>query len=268
MERTLGLVGAPNARDLGGLPTADGRRVRSGVLYRASALGRLADQDVAALGRLRLSCVVDLRDSSEIRVAPADRLPTEPGPAVRHIPLFDPRHPVFTYLSAVLLGHRGAGYEGLREQGTPAAMLQVYRWFVADPGAREAIAATVRVILAAAGAPVLFHCSAGKDRTGWLSAVLLETVGVPRDVVVEDYLSTNDYARAGTAAIMNAMRSRGKPVDPAELLPVLEAREEYLAAAYAEVAERFGDMVGYVRNGLGLTDEEIDTLRTLLVYQE
>jgi len=96
MERTLGLVGAPNARDLGGLPTADGRRVRSGVLYRASALGRLADQDVAALGRLRLSCVVDLRDSSEIRVAPADRLPAEPGPAVRHSPLFDPRPPGFT----------------------------------------------------------------------------------------------------------------------------------------------------------------------------
>jgi protein-tyrosine phosphatase len=268
MERTLGLVGAPNARDLGGLPTADGRRVRTGVLYRSSALGRLADQDVAALGRLRLSCVVDLRDSSEIQVAPADRLPTGPGQAVRHIPLFDPQHPVFTYLSAVLLGHRGTGYEGLRAQGTPAAMLHVYRWFVADAGARATIAAAVRVILAAGGAPVLFHCSAGKDRTGWLSAVLLETVGVPRDVVVEDYLSTNDYARSGTTAVMNAMRARGMAVDPAELLPVFEAREEYLAAAYGEVAERFGDLAGYVRDGLGLTGEELDTLRRLLVYQE
>jgi protein-tyrosine phosphatase len=67
---------------------------------------------------------------------------------------------------------------------------------------------------------------------------------------------------------MDAMRSRGMAVDPAELLPVFEAREEYLAAAYAEVADRFGDMAGYVRDGLGLDDGEVDTLRTLLVHQE
>lgn len=268
MERSLGLVGAPNARDLGGLPTGDGGHVRTGVLYRTGALGRLADRDVALLGQLRLACVVDLRDSSEITVAPADRLPVDPGPEVLHIPLFDPRHPVFTYLSAVLQGHRGSGYEALREQGTPRAMVEIYRWFVADPGAREAIATAVRTIIGAGGAPVLFHCSAGKDRTGWLSAVLLETVGVPRDVIVEDYLATNDYARAGNTAIMNAMRSRGMAVDPAELLPVFEAREEYLLAAYGEVAERYGDMAGYVRDGLGLTEAELDTLRSLLVHQE
>src|SRR6266540_4122213 len=72
---TLGLVGAPNARDLGGLVTVDGRRLRRGALLRASALGRLSDQDVAALGKLDLSLVIDLRDPSEIRVAPPDRLP-------------------------------------------------------------------------------------------------------------------------------------------------------------------------------------------------
>ena len=135
MERSLGLVGAPNARDLGGLVTADGWRVRPGILLRAPALGRLADRDVAVLAGLGPAYVVDLRDASEIADAPPDRLPAAPAPVVRHLPLFDPRHPVFTYLSAVLQGHHGEGYQGLREQGTPTAMCAVYRWLVADPRA-------------------------------------------------------------------------------------------------------------------------------------
>jgi len=267
VERSLGLVGAPNARDLGGLVTADGWRVRPGILLRAPALGRLADRDVAVLAGLGPAYVVDLRDASEIADAPPDRLPAAPAPVVRHLPLFDPRHPVFTYLSAVLQGHHGEGYQGLREQGTPTAMCAVYRWFVADPRAEAGLAAAVRTVLSARGAPVLYHCSAGKDRTGWLSVVLLTALGVPHEVAVEDYLATNDYARAANTAILNAMRARGMTVDEAEVLPVFEAREEYLAAALDEVGQRYGDMDGYLRTGLGLTGEEIDMLRELLLYR-
>jgi protein-tyrosine phosphatase len=272
----LGLVGAPNARDLGGHVTVDGRRVRPGVLLRAGALGRLADRDVAALDRLRLSVVIDLRDASEIRHAPPDRLPGDglrdgsrdgAGPVVRHIPLFDPAHPVFTYLSAVLLGHDTAAYAGLREEGTPGAMTAVYRWFAADARARAGLAEAVRAIADAAGAPVLFHCSAGKDRTGWLAAILLEALGVDRATVVADYLATNALARAASTSLMNAMRARGLPADPAILGPVLEAREAYLAAAYEEVAGRFGDMGAYLRTGLGLTEDTLATLRENLLYE-
>src|SRR5437763_5411394 len=201
VERSLGLVGAPNARDLGGLVTADGWRVRPGILLRAPALGRLADRDVAVLAGLGPAYVVDLRDASEIADAPPDRLPAAPAPVVRHLPLFDPRHPVFTYLSAVLQGHHGEGDQGLRERGTPTAVGAAYRWFVADPRAEAGLAAAVRTVLSARGAPVLYHCSAGKDRTGWLSVVLLTALGVPHEVAVEDYLATNDYARAANTAI-------------------------------------------------------------------
>jgi protein-tyrosine phosphatase len=257
---TLGLVGAPNARDLGGLVTVDGGRLRRGALLRASALGRLSDQDVAALSKLDLSLVIDLRDPSEIRVAPPDRLP-EPLPPTRHIPVFDAAHPVFTYISAILLGHGGADYAGLREQGTPAAMLAIYRWFVADAGARRSFGAALRAIAGAGGRPVLFHCSAGKDRTGWLSAVLLELLGVDRSVIVEDYLATNGYAQAVNLAIMDAMRARGLAVDPDTLLPLFEARLEYLSAAYAEVEREFGGVGGYVHAGLGIDRATIAALR-------
>jgi protein-tyrosine phosphatase len=74
-ERSLGLVGAPNARDLGGLPVAGGRRVRRGVLLRSGAPGRLVDRDLDVLAGLRLALVMDLRHESEIALAPGDRLP-------------------------------------------------------------------------------------------------------------------------------------------------------------------------------------------------
>jgi protein-tyrosine phosphatase len=180
--------------------------------------------------------------------------------------VFDPAHPVFTFVSAVLLGHDTTGYAGLREEGTPAAMTAIYRWFVADPGARSSFAAALRAIAEAGGAPVLFHCSAGKDRTGWLSAVLLTALGVDRDTVFEDYLANNDLARGTNASLLDAMRAKGLPADPAILGPVLEAREDYLAAAYREVTERFGDMDGYLRTGLGLGDDTLNMLRKSLLH--
>jgi protein-tyrosine phosphatase len=261
---TLGLVGAPNARDLGGLPTADGRRLRPGVLLRASALGRLSDQDVAALGKLDLGLVIDLRDDSEIRVAPPDRLP-EPPPPTRHLPVYDPQHPVFTYISAILLGHDSSGYVGLQEQGTPAAMLAIYRWFVSGAEAQHSFAAAIRAIAGNGGRPVLFHCSAGKDRTGWLSAVLLELLGVDRSVIIDDYLATNGYAQAVNVAIMDAMRVRGLQVDPETLMPLFEARAEYLAEAYAEVERAYGGVAGYVRAGLRIDEAMVDVLRATLL---
>src|SRR6266545_4472656 len=76
------------------------------------------------------------------------------------------------------------------------------------------VGAAFRAIAGAGGRPVLFHCSAGKDRTGWLSAVLLELLGIDRSVIVKDYLATNGYAHAVHLAIMDAMRARGLAVNP------------------------------------------------------
>jgi len=258
-ERGLGLIGAPNARDLGGLVNRDGQRLRSGVLYRAGALGRLSDRDVDELAALRLAYIIDLRDRSEIATAPADRLPVGQNPEVRHLPVFDPGHPVFTYVSAVLMGHDVAAIAEV--ESSPEAMDAIYRWMVADRRAHTGFAGALRTIADASGAPVLYHCSAGKDRTGWLTAIVLDLLGVDRDTVMADYLATNDYSRATHQAIMDAMRARGRAVDPQRMLPVFEAREEYLRAAFTAADERYGGVAGYVRDGLGVSDDVVDAIR-------
>jgi protein-tyrosine phosphatase len=260
----LGLVGAPNARDIGGLVTADGRRVRTGLLYRASALGRLTDEDVVALRRLGLRTVVDLRDVSEVELAPPDRLP-EPLPEITALPIYDPEHPVFTYVSAVLLGHDTRGYTALAEEGTPGAMMAIYRWFVTGEAARASFGAAVRLVADPEALPALLHCSAGKDRTGWLTAIVLTVLGVDRAAIETEYLVSNLLAAELNEAILAAMRERRPDLDEDALRPVFEARLEYLEAAYAEVERVYGTFDAYLRDGLGLDDAVLSALREALL---
>lgn len=257
------LVGAPNARDLGGVVGAGGRRIRPDVLIRTGALGRLTDEDVLVLGKLGPACVVDLRDSTEISVAPLDRLAGDPR--VLHLPVHDMRHPVFTYVSAVLLGHDLEAYAALAEQGTPAAMAAIYRWFVSGESARKRFAAAARLAADPANLPLLFHCSAGKDRTGWLAVILLTALGVDEAEIRADYLRTNALSEGVQEALLGAMRRRHPSLDVEAVRPVLQARPEYLAAAYDEVARVYGSFDRYLRVGLGLDDPLIAALRAHLL---
>jgi protein-tyrosine phosphatase len=256
------LVGAAGARDLGGLPTHDGRRVRSGALYRAPALGRLTDDDVAALRAAALIEVIDLRFGQEILDQPPDRLPA--GPHLAHIPIHDPEHPVFGFVTGVLSGSVVPSEEQLREQGSEAAMIAVYRAFVTSGTVRSGFAAATRRIIAAAGRPVLYHCTLGKDRTGWLTAILLTILDVEQDAIMADYLRTNaELAPLVEKLVASAQAKRG--IEPALVRPVLEVREEYLRAAFDQVRAEYGTFVGYLRDGLGLTAVDGEELRRHLL---
>jgi protein-tyrosine phosphatase len=259
--RSLGLTGARNARDLGGLATPDGRVVKPGLVFRAPALGRLTDADVAVLRGLGLTDLLDLRHGSEIDSSPPDRLP--PGLAVAHIPIFDPAHPVFTYVSALLLGHDLSQYAHLAVEGTPGAMLAIYRWFVESAEGRSAFGTAMRRIAAASG-PLMYHCGAGKDRTGWLSAIVLSTLGVDRETVFEDYVLTNEVTAPDIEKLLAILGERRGV--PAEILqPVLAADPAYLSEAFSAVDELYGTLDGYLRDGLGLDDEELTALRRRLL---
>ncbi|MEH0928019.1 tyrosine-protein phosphatase [Micromonospora sp. CPCC 205558] len=257
------LVGAPNARDLGGLVGADGLRVRVGQLIRTPALGRLTDEDLPVLAKLGPACVLDLRDSTEIAVAPPDRFAGEPQ--VVRLPVHDSEHPVFTYVSAVLLGHDLDAYAELARQGTAGAMAAIYRWFVTGESARVGFAEAVRLAAQPENLPLLYHCSAGKDRTGWLTVILLTALGVDEAAIRADYLCNNELTDSLRAVIVEAMRRRNPELDVDAVLPVLEVRAEYLDAAYAEVRRVHGSFDAYLRDGLGLTDETLSALRAQLL---
>lgn len=264
---SLNLEKATNARDLGGYRTTDGRTVRSGVLYRANALNRLSEADIASVGALGLACVIDFRHEREIEFVGPDRLPT-PAPRTHPLPLFDPDHDVFTAVNAVLRGQAGEdALAHLREDaltgGAAVMMVELYRGFVRSEGIRPVFATAMRLVADPTQLPLLFHCTAGKDRTGWLAALVLTALGVDRETVVRDYLRTTELNALSRDYLVTSLSSL--VTDSAVILPLLEAREEYLLAGFSEADQRYGGMDGYLREGLGLDDDVFAALRTNLL---
>ena len=267
---SLGLEKATNARDLGGYRTRDGRMVRSGLLFRSNALNRLSDADVVTVDKLGLACLIDFRHTREIEMVGEDRLP-DPPPRVVRLPLFDTDHDVFTAVGAVLKGQAGAeAIAHLRVDaatgGAAVMMVDLYRRFVSHAESRAVFAAAMRVIMTPGELPLLFHCTAGKDRTGWLAAVVLTALDVERDTIVADYLRTHELNAVGRDYTMATMA--GRIDQPEILLPLLEVRLEYLEAAFLEADRSYGGMDGYLRDGLGLTEDDLERLRAVMLTDE
>ncbi|HUY20788.1 MAG TPA: tyrosine-protein phosphatase [Acidimicrobiales bacterium] len=166
--RRLSLTGCVNFRDLGGYPAADGRHIRWRMLFRADGLARLDEDDCAQLVGLGLSTVIDLRTPGEVEergTFPEDAVEVE----YHHLPLTDVLPPV----------------EDLGRYDEPAFVTSRYLQLFTEGSA--SLTRAVHVLAEPGALPAVFHCSAGKDRTGVLAALVLGFLGVPRPVIVEDY---------------------------------------------------------------------------------
>jgi len=243
-HRHVRLEGALNVRDLGGLPTLDGKLTRHGVLFRADTLAHLTAKDQARLGALGLTTVIDLRTDDERMRAP-DRLPEGPPPAVRALG-FLPRGNIEMF-SAINAGELDA-------EDAVQAMMAQYRRLTLEH--HERYQAFVQTLLGPGSRPLLFHCASGKDRTGIAAAIVLLALDVPRATVLEDYVISNfqrrpiDLFTAGASA-------------PA-VEQVMAADPRYLAAAFAAMEEASGSVPAYLAE-LGLDSEARRHLRALLV---
>nr|WP_258021376.1 tyrosine-protein phosphatase [Streptomyces anatolicus] len=259
--RHIPLQGAVNVRDVGGYRTYDGERVRHGQVYRADALGKLTDADLGTLSRLGLTKVIDFRVPAEVRYDGPDRLPAGLAPTSR--PITD--NGLFTQLLTAIGSRDPVRQEEMLGGGRAAAfMREVYRTFVTDDTNRAQFAATLRDI-ADSRSPLLYHCTAGKDRTGWTTYLLLRLVGVPDRTAVGDYLASNTYRAAHDAKLREALRQSGMMRNPDLIIPLQEVRTDYLDTALAEATERYGGLHGYLAKGLGLDPATILKLRHRMV---
>ncbi|RNL87409.1 tyrosine-protein phosphatase [Halostreptopolyspora alba] len=264
------LSSAPNFRDLGGYATSDGARVRPGALYRADSLAWLDDDDLAMLERIGLRQVMDLRADVE-RAKHADRVPDgveytvldvnpKPPGGTKGTGKDSERH--FAGDLASVLAEPELAREVLSNGGGERFMHNVNRVLVTGEAARAGFAELLRRVATGPLAGV-FHCSAGKDRTGWAAALVLGLLGVPRETIVADYLASN--ARLDNVRRWIYQLSDDNGVDRALVEPIMVVRREYLQTAFDEVERVHGTLEGYVRDGLKLEPEVIDTLRGRLL---
>lgn len=255
-RRLVPLEGAANFRDLGGYRTADGRSVRWGTLFRSDALAELTPEDVKTVRDLGLRLVCDFRSEPEREEAP-DRLPENPAPEVLHLGIGG---------EALLPG-------GLRErllsgdlEGLELDQLLIdgNRAFASEFSPQYA--AMFERIGQAESLPALVHCTAGKDRAGFASATVLRALGVPEETVYDDYLLTNVYTadKVQRQLLMIRIFSLLR-TDPDDLRPLLEARRAYLEAAFTTIEQRHGSFDVYLRDALGVDDQERRSLQALLL---
>lgn len=260
--RQIPLKGAVNVRDIGGYRARGRGRVRYGLVYRADALSGLTEADVARVAGLRLSEVVDFRVPFEVRTDGADRLPA--GLAVTARAVSDGGQ-YETMMAAIGSKDPAVQQEALGNGKAAAAMRTTYRMFVTDAANRARFAETLRDAAFGGRGALLYHCTSGKDRTGWMTYVLLSLLGVDRRAAVGDYLASNAIRAAHDAEVREGLRRAGLMQHPELLIPVQEVRMEYLDAAREQVRRTFGSLDRYVAEGLGVDRGVVGVLRRRLV---
>lgn len=239
VERSIELDGCVNFRDLGGYPTADGRSLRWRLLFRSDALHALSSEDVAHLrDALSLSDILDLRSSFELESegrGPLEHQPIE----FHHTPLFD-GDPSASDRSAAADLSLGDRYVGLMEM------------------AQQKITNVVRILANARGGAV-YHCAAGKDRTGVISAVVLGALGVPDELIVADYALSGERIDEIIARVMSMKGYQDTLLEmPAD---TLHAHPESMETVLSKVNGRWGSMGDYLQDG-GLEADDLDRLRS------
>ena len=256
-ERRLPLQGPDNFRDLGGYEGWQGRPVRWGRLYRSNELAELTTSDLGYLSRLDVKLVCDFRSDGERKEKPNPALFSSEEAGYWPAPVEQEGADGTTMRYQVRTG-------GITADWIHGVMLVAYRAFVTDHS--PTWAAMFQRIARPENLPTVLHCTAGKDRTGFASALILFSLGVSEETVFEDYLATNHYRADFAAFVLRWIRLYSFfRTNPESLIPLLEARREYLQASIDEMNERYGSVDGYLRDGLGVTDELRASLRKNLL---
>jgi protein-tyrosine phosphatase len=231
--RHFNLAGASNFRDLGGYPGKDGRAVRWRHIFRSNHLGHLTEADVDVLRGLGLKSAFDLRGTEERAAAmcaleqiAVHSLPIEPTVVGELRALLDAGSPLSSAEAADAMRN---SYRSYVRQNTPR-FRALFAHLLEDR------------------APLVIHCTAGKDRTGFACALILHALGVPDNQIAQDYLLTNRFYRRDPSSVTDL------PEAVTRVLATVEA--SFLAAAFDVIAADYGDLESYFREGLGVGPPE------------
>ena len=254
----LELTGAPNARDLGGIPTADGRAVRPGMLIRSGELSRLTASDVQKLSGCGMKTVVDFRTEYE-----RSEKPDAVIAGVDYVSC-----PILEQMTGITREQTGNEippyYRAAIQAGKQATdrMAGLYLPLVEGDYSLSHYAQFLRIVLKHENGALLYHCTAGKDRVGVATMLILSALGVSRETILEDYLLTNTYTAPETAqTVETAKRYSDDPDLEFAIWAFDSARERYLRSAWASIDQNYGSAEAFLERKLGFGAHETAALR-------
>ena len=262
MDRRLKFEKLLNTRDLGGFRTKDGKTIKSGLLFRSEYLIKASEADVKQIEKLGLEKVIDFRSYSEKEEQPD---PALPGTEFVHLPAEDEAalgidrdqrsQQSFTdfLMSQVVADPMFAiGY-----------MSGMYRRFISNRYTTGQYRKFLDIVINAEG-PVLWHCTAGKDRAGFAAVIIEEILGIDRDDIIESYLLSNAYLKPEVDYLVGMFEKTYKregPYPSEEVKLFFSAREEYIASLYDEADKEYGSFENFLKEGLGADEAVQGALR-------
>ena len=238
-ERHLPMTGGYNFRDLGGYRTSDGRYVKWGKILRSDDLHQLTPEDIAYLGSLPLVSVVDFRSAEEMAQAP-DKLPAS----------------TVYYPCSISPGNLMAAMtpETLSAGHADSLMREMNRLLVTDPAAIVQYRKLFELLQNPDDVPLMFHCSAGKDRTGMGGALILAALGVNETTILDDYLLSNTYLADKYSRYM---------AESPDMEALFTVRREYIETGLEQIRNDHGSVENYLQNVLGV---DIGKMREMYLY--
>ncbi|WP_430536493.1 tyrosine-protein phosphatase [Listeria rocourtiae] len=246
------LDGAVNVRDLGGYKTADGKTIKQHKLIRAAELATLSESDIKKLtSTYSLAEIIDFRTNSEVKA--------KPDPTIKNV----------SYTHDSIMKDNGASTStqdmitSLAKMENPEQFLiDANKSFVTDQQSIDGYKLFFQKLLDNKDGSVLWHCTAGKDRTGFGTALVLAALGVDQKTIMTDYLLSNKYREAENQKMLDALaKQTDNPKVLAGMKAVLDVRASYLNAAFDEINAKYGSMDAFLKQGLGLTNQDIKTLK-------
>lgn len=247
-----------NFRDLGGYPAFQGKQVKADHLFRSGEMADLSSKEIEYLRSLGLAWICDLRSEEEQK--------HKPNPVIDGI--VNMSNPAIGGAAAVQnVEQLLSAWKSSEPSGDP--LQQVYKQFVTDAQSRQAFQRLIRSILESEGRPVLWHCTAGKDRTGFATAIVLLLLDVPFETIMSDYTKSALYRQEANRKLMEQI---GQAVhDSAQLTfiqSLLGVKPEYLLASIEEMNRVYGSVDHYLLEGLGVTAEERKQLQSWYLTEQ
>lgn len=249
-----------NTRDLSGIPTQDGKTVKSGVLYRSGRLYKLPKSTVSALDALNIKSVIDLRMHIEREEKP-DTLPTKA--TYYPCPLVCVATPGITFSGKVRKLMKQEGDKLIEMYKTPDNyMAEMYKHMLIDEPSVDALKSVFRILIDS-DEPVLYHCSSGKDRVGVTTMLLLSLLGVDKKNIIEDYMASKTFCRRHffvykLGIFIGPMSLKFKRF----LRLLMRTKEEYITNLMDYIEQAYGSVQNFAQAKLGLTGEDIQKLKT------
>ena len=243
-----------NFRDLGGLETRDGKRLKHKRLLRSAAPRNLSDDArKALLEEYGLKQIIDFRSTKETLEEPNDDFD---GVSTFAFNIMKDAEHNWTSLEEM--------FRNLDNDRADEILTDINRQFILMQSAQEGYRAFFQACLAADEGATLFHCAVGKDRTGFGAALLLKALNVPDEVIYEDYLKTVAQRAEANRQVVEAARAQGLGETQLEAMATfLSVKQQYLEAAFAAIDEHYGTFDSYLQRGLGISQEDVERLKNL-----